>query len=405
MTAPGEPPQKGPKGHDSGQDTGAAWDAWDEGADREPGDGWAAIAERDSGDAPWAFPTGRQPACHQMTGDVKVAGHRTEDADELRGMHVDVDAEDAEAWWDALQESEGERTIEFELDLAAADRAVSPQDSQDACTVPGSPPAAYPGWQGAAETLPLNVLVPGDVDEALRTTQPTAAVNTASRYDPPTTPMPYWDIPGSPRVTPVPPTVTASGPETPDHPERPDGPAPGRPPEERPTPGGPPPGGRQGPGGPAPGGGAPGAPGGPYGGGPGGGPGGYGNVPGGQPPGYPPPPGPPPGGWPPPRPAGGGLATTALVLGIAGILLLPIFGIGLPIAILGLILGIVATVKGVGRGRAIAGIVLSLIAIVLAIIAMVWFANRFGECLNLPTQDLVQRCLERKLGVTSPAAP
>ncbi|MFC4536263.1 DUF4190 domain-containing protein [Sphaerisporangium dianthi] len=127
--------------------------------------------------------------------------------------------------------------------------------------------------------------------------------------------------------------------------------------------------------------------------------------PGGQPPGGYPPGGQPPYGAPPyqapygKRPAGGGLGTAALVLGIVSLFLLLICGLGVLTAIVGLIIGIVAVAKHSNRGRAIAGIVLSALTLVLAVIGFMWFLGTFSECFNLPTQADVQQCVEQKLGV------
>ena len=65
--------------------------------------------------------------------------------------------------------------------------------------------------------------------------------------------------------------------------------------------------------------------------------------------------------------SGGGKAIASLVLGIIGLIawLIPLFG--LPISIVGLILGI-KDMKSHNRGLAIAGIVLCILGLVLAII-------------------------------------
>lgn len=76
-----------------------------------------------------------------------------------------------------------------------------------------------------------------------------------------------------------------------------------------------------------------------------------------------------------------GLAITALVLGIAGIVLAWIPGVNwvaLPAAIVGLILGIIALKKGQPRGMALTGIILGAIAIVFAIIGIILFLTLLG---------------------------
>ncbi|GII77412.1 hypothetical protein Sru01_23940 [Sphaerisporangium rufum] len=107
----------------------------------------------------------------------------------------------------------------------------------------------------------------------------------------------------------------------------------------------------------------------------------------------------PPEGWPTGARPGGGLGTAALVLGIVSILLLVVCGIGVLVALAGLVVGFVALAKNSNRGRAITGLVLSGLTLLLAIIGFGWFFNNFSECLNLPTQAEVQQCVERKLGI------
>jgi hypothetical protein len=104
-----------------------------------------------------------------------------------------------------------------------------------------------------------------------------------------------------------------------------------------------------------------------------------------------------------PRP-GGGLATASLVLGIVSLFLLFLCGLGVITAIIGIILGIIAVVRNVNKGRAWAGIILSVLAIILAAVAIGWFYTNFSECMNLPTQELAQRCVESKLGVSPTSA-
>ncbi|MFF0572401.1 hypothetical protein [Streptosporangium saharense] len=102
--------------------------------------------------------------------------------------------------------------------------------------------------------------------------------------------------------------------------------------------------------------------------------------------------------------SGGGLGTTALVLGIASIFLLLACGLGVLTAIAGLIIGLVALAKNSNRGRAIWGIALSALALVLAVVFLTWFYSRVGDCMNLP-QNLQQRCVEERLGVQVQSAP
>lgn len=119
-------------------------------------------------------------------------------------------------------------------------------------------------------------------------------------------------------------------------------------------------------------------------------------------------PGPPPmfssGGGPSGRPGGDGLATAALVLGILSLFLLVVCGVGVLLALVGLILGIVAVTRGGGRGRAVAGIVLSVLTLLLALLFVLWLTNSgITDCFDpdrYPSQSAVQDCLEREYGVT-----
>ncbi|WP_331741800.1 DUF4190 domain-containing protein (plasmid) [Streptomyces sp. NBC_00726] len=85
-------------------------------------------------------------------------------------------------------------------------------------------------------------------------------------------------------------------------------------------------------------------------------------------------------------PTKNGPATAAMVLGIAGLLTAPVFVGGL-LAVAGLILGIAALMAagrtGVGRGKAVTALVTSSLAIVLsalAVVLLLWYANRTQEC-------------------------
>ena len=46
------------------------------------------------------------------------------------------------------------------------------------------------------------------------------------------------------------------------------------------------------------------------------------------------------------------------------------------------------------------GVALSALTIVIAAAASIWFFSNFGECMNPPTQEAAQRCVEERLGAT-----
>jgi hypothetical protein len=100
----------------------------------------------------------------------------------------------------------------------------------------------------------------------------------------------------------------------------------------------------------------------------------------------------------PPQRRGLGIAT--LVLGIAALLTLVLCGIGVILAIPGLILGIIAIVRRNGRGMAVAGVILSAVTIVIAIGLAVWFYGRVAPCADqtrYPTRQARDHCIEQRI--------
>jgi hypothetical protein len=108
------------------------------------------------------------------------------------------------------------------------------------------------------------------------------------------------------------------------------------------------------------------------------------------------------GPWP-PRGRGTAAATTALVLGVASLLLLPVCGIGVLVALAGLVVGVVALTRGVARGRALAGLALSVLALLIAVSFTAWLASTgVARCLDetlYPTRGDLEACLQERLGV------
>lgn len=130
-----------------------------------------------------------------------------------------------------------------------------------------------------------------------------------------------------------------------------------------------------------------------------------------QPPPYPPPGAPAyPGAAPYPaypgegRRQGDGLGTAALVLGIVAIVSLIACGLGVLVAIVGLVVGIIALAKKSGPGRAWAGIALSVLTLIIAAVFLSWLYSKVGDCANLPP-ELQQRCIEDRFGVRLRPAP
>ncbi|MGN9843864.1 DUF4190 domain-containing protein [Nonomuraea sp. H19] len=115
----------------------------------------------------------------------------------------------------------------------------------------------------------------------------------------------------------------------------------------------------------------------------------------GGPPGYgPPPAGSPYGPYQQDR-TGSGLATAALVLGVASPFLVFVCFIGVITAILSIVFGCVALAKRAGKGRAVAGIVISVLSLILFAILAIWFWSVVQECAQLPGQ-LADRCFQEK---------
>ncbi|MGP3964432.1 hypothetical protein ACTWPT_51575 [Nonomuraea sp. 3N208] len=122
----------------------------------------------------------------------------------------------------------------------------------------------------------------------------------------------------------------------------------------------------------------------------------------GGPPGYGPPPSGAPYGAPGPpyQPGqqdrtGQGLATAALVLGVASPFLVFVCFTGLITAILSIVFGCVALARRAGKGRAIAGIVISVLSLILFAIVALWFWNVVQQCAHLPSEQ-VDRCFEER---------
>ncbi|MEW9549644.1 hypothetical protein [Nonomuraea sp. NPDC050783] len=106
------------------------------------------------------------------------------------------------------------------------------------------------------------------------------------------------------------------------------------------------------------------------------------------------------GGRPAPDRTGDGLATAALVLGVASPFLVFVCFTGLITAILSIVFGCVALARRAGRGRAIAGIVISVLSLVLFAIVASWFwRNVVQECAHLPSPE-ADRCVQDHLSWT-----
>jgi membrane protein implicated in regulation of membrane protease activity len=95
-----------------------------------------------------------------------------------------------------------------------------------------------------------------------------------------------------------------------------------------------------------------------------------------------------------------GLGIAALVLGIASLLTLALCGLGVLLALAGLVIGVIAIVQRNGRGMAVAGLLLSALTLVLAIGLAVWLYDRIAPCSDqtrYPTREARDQCLQKRV--------
>ncbi|REE96939.1 hypothetical protein [Thermomonospora umbrina] len=100
------------------------------------------------------------------------------------------------------------------------------------------------------------------------------------------------------------------------------------------------------------------------------------------------------------RPRRNAMAVTSLVLGLAGLPALLLCGLGLPMALVGLVLGIVAASRHTGgRAVAVGGICACLLTILVGAVAIFWLLSQAAECADpdrYPSDADRQRCVERE---------
>ncbi|MEU5876136.1 hypothetical protein [Spirillospora sp. NPDC047279] len=102
---------------------------------------------------------------------------------------------------------------------------------------------------------------------------------------------------------------------------------------------------------------------------------------------------------PPAPPERKGLAVTSLVLGLAGLPALLLCGLGLVLAVAGLVLGVIAAVRGAGRSLAVAGIVASAVTLVIGGIGIFFLLSKAAECADTaryPDETARRLCVERE---------
>ncbi|HZB33448.1 MAG TPA: hypothetical protein VE465_25040 [Streptosporangiaceae bacterium] len=111
---------------------------------------------------------------------------------------------------------------------------------------------------------------------------------------------------------------------------------------------------------------------------------------------------------PPPR---RGLGVTALVIGILAVPTLALCGMGLVVALAGLVVGGIAVARRNGRKYAISGIIISALTLILGGVGASWFLAQARECADTakyPNADARERCVEDRfpfISTTRTAAP
>jgi hypothetical protein len=94
-----------------------------------------------------------------------------------------------------------------------------------------------------------------------------------------------------------------------------------------------------------------------------------------------------------------GMGITALVLGILAVPTLVLCGMGLVLALAGLVVGGLAVSRKNGRAFAIAGITISALTIVIGGIGASWFLAHARECANTakyPDADSREHCVQHR---------
>jgi hypothetical protein len=94
-----------------------------------------------------------------------------------------------------------------------------------------------------------------------------------------------------------------------------------------------------------------------------------------------------------------GLGVTALVLGILAVPTLVLCGMGLVVALAGLVVGGIAVTRKNGRTYAVTGITISALTLVLGGVGASWFLAQARECADTakyPDADARERCVDHR---------
>lgn len=94
-----------------------------------------------------------------------------------------------------------------------------------------------------------------------------------------------------------------------------------------------------------------------------------------------------------------GMGVTALVLGILAVPTLALCGMGLVLAVAGVIVGGIAVTRKNGRAYAITGITISALTLVLGGLGASWFLAQARECADsakYPDADAREQCVQHR---------
>jgi hypothetical protein len=94
-----------------------------------------------------------------------------------------------------------------------------------------------------------------------------------------------------------------------------------------------------------------------------------------------------------------GMGVTALVLGILAVPTLLLCGIGLVVALAGLVVGGIAVSRRNGKGLAITGITISALTLIIGGLGASWFLTQARECADTkkyPDADARERCVQHR---------
>ncbi len=94
-----------------------------------------------------------------------------------------------------------------------------------------------------------------------------------------------------------------------------------------------------------------------------------------------------------------GIGITALVLGVLAVPMLVLCGMGLVVALAGLVVGGIAVARKNGRAFAITGITISALTLVIGGVGASWFLAQARECADTakyPDADSRERCVQHR---------